>query len=147
MDKTALRNALLALETQELQAAQQAYADYLAAAKPAADLDDDADSHSLNVQDAELAEGLAAPLQSAEDAMAKLQAIDFGPKTEVAPGALLQLGGQRFVVAVATRPFQADGVQVMGISTESPLYQSAQGKRAGETAVFGGKHHRIDHIE
>ena len=89
MDKTALRTALLALEGQELQAARQAYADYLAAAKPEEDLQDDAESHSLNVQDAELAEGLDAPLHSAEDAMARLQAIDFGPKSTVAPGAVL----------------------------------------------------------
>ena len=147
MDKTALRAALLALEGNELQAASQAYADYLAAAKPAEDLQDDAESHSLNVQDAELAEGLSAPLQSAQDAMARLQAIDFGPKSTVAPGAALQVGGQWFVVAVATRPFQADGVSVMGISSDSPLYQAAQGKSAGESAQWAGHRHRIDHVE
>ena len=147
MDKTALRTALLALEGQELQAARQAYADYLAAAKPAEDLQDDAESHSLNVQDAELAEGLEAPLHSAEDAMAQLQSIDFGPKSTVSPGALLQVGGQYFVVAVATRPFQVEGVQVMGVSSASPLYQAAQGKAAGESAEWGGHRHRIDHVE
>ena len=147
MDKTALRTALLALEGQELQAARQAYADYLAAAKPEEDLQDDAESHSLNVQDAELAEGLDAPLHSAEDAMARLQAIDFGPKSTVAPGAVLKIGGQYFVVAVATRPFKADGVKLMGISTDSPLYQAAQGKSAGESAQWAGHRHHIDHIE
>ena len=147
MDKTALRAALLALEGNELQAASQAYADYLAAAKPAEDLQDDAESHSLNVQDAELAEGLAAPLQSAQDAMARLQEVDFGPKSTVAPGAVLQVGGQWFVVAVATRSFQADGVSLMGISSDSPLYQAAQGKSAGESVQWADHRHRIDHVE
>lgn len=147
MDKTALRNALLALEGHELQAARDAYADYLAAAKPDRTEAEDAEDHSLNVEDAELAQGLEAPLQAAQDAMARLQAIDFGPRTTVAPGAVLQLGGQNFVVAVATQPFKVGAQTYMGISTESPLYRAAQGKSVGDTVELAGHDRRIERIE
>ncbi|QNP39859.1 hypothetical protein [Lysobacter solisilvae (ex Woo and Kim 2020)] len=147
MDKTALRNALLALERHELQAAREAYADYLAGSKPdRADTEDDQD-HSLAVEDAELAQGLEGPLQAAQDAMARLQAIDFAPRTTVAPGAVLELGGQRFVVAVATQQFKVGAQTYMGISTESPLYRAAYGKAAGDTVEFAGRPHRIDRID
>lgn len=147
MDKNALRAALLSLESHELQAARDAYAGYLAGSKPDDSEASGVQAHSFAVEDAELAEGLEAPLQSAEAAMARLQAIDFGPKDEVAPGAVVGIGGQRFVIAVATRPFEVDGVRVMGVSTDSPLYQAAQGLAAGDTAAFGGGRHLIDSVE
>ncbi len=147
MDKNALRTALLALEGHELQAARDAYAGYLAASRPDDSEASGVQAHSLAVEDAELAEGLEAPLQSAEAAMARLQAIDFGPKDEVAPGALLSIGGQRFVVAVATRPFDVHGATVMGVSTDSPLYQAARGLGAGDAFELGGKARTIDSVE
>ena len=147
MDKTALRAALLALETHELQAARDAYAEYLASAKPDDTEAQDVQDHSLEVEDAELAQGLEAPLQAAQDAMAKLQAIDFGARTEIAPGAVVQLGGKRFVVAVATRPFDVDGATYMGISTESPLYRAAEGLGAGDTVNLNGRELVIQSVE
>ncbi len=147
MDKNALRDTLLALENADLQAAREAYADYLSAAKPDRTEADDAEDHSLNVSDAELAEGLEAPLQAAEAAMARLQAIDFGPKDTVAPGAVIRLNGQRFVFAVATRPFQVEGLACMGVSTDAPLFLAAQGKSAGDSVQVGGARHRIESVE
>ena len=85
LDKTALREAMLALEGHELQAARDAYAGYLAASKPDDTESSGVQAHSLAVEDAELAQGLEGPLQAAQDAMARLQAIDFGAKDEVAP--------------------------------------------------------------
>ena len=73
--------------------------------------------------------------------------FDFGPKDEVAPGALLSIGGQRFVVAVATRPFDVHGATVMGVSTDSPLYQAARGLGAGDAFELGGKARTIDSVE
>ncbi len=146
MDKTALRSALLALEQHELQAAREAYDDYLASSKPDRTEADDIEDHSLNVEGAELAEGLEAPLLAAEEAMRRLQAIDFSPRSTIAPGAVFELGGQRFVVAVATRPFTVDGQSVMGISAESPLYGAVRDKASGETAEFRGKQVRIGSV-
>ncbi|PNS07531.1 hypothetical protein [Solilutibacter silvestris] len=147
MDKTALRDALLALETHELQAAREAYADYLAASKPDNTEAQDVQDHSLEVEDAELASGLEAPLQQAQDAMARLQAIDFGAKTEVSPGAVIRMGGKRFVVAVATQPFEVGGVTYMGMSTSAPLYRAAQGLSAGDTASFNGRTITIEQVD
>ena len=147
MDKTALRNALLALEAHELQAARDAYTGYLNSAKPDDESVQDAQDHSLEVEDAELAQGLEAPFQAAQDAMATLQSIDFGPRTTVAPGAVVQLGGKRFVVAVATRPFDAAGATYMGISTESPLYRAAAGLGAGDSVSFAGRDVVIQSVE
>lgn len=147
LDKTALREAMLALEGHELQAARDAYADYLAASKPDDTESSGVQAHSLAVEDAELAQGLEGPLQAAQDAMARLQAIDFGAKDEVAPGAVVRIGNQRFVMAVATRPFQVGGETFMGVSLDAPLYLAARGKSAGDAFTLGGTPRSIDSVE
>ena len=86
-------------------------------------------------------------LQAAQDAMARLQAIDFGAKDEVAPGAVVRIGNQRFVMAVATRPFQVGGETFMGVSLDAPLYLAARGKSAGDAFTLGGTPRSIDSVE
>src|SRR5882724_4280477 len=62
----------------------------------------------------------------------KLSAMDFGPKSKVEEGALVKLGGRFFVIAVSTGKFACDGNEIMGISTQAPIYAELEGKRAGD---------------
>ena len=54
-------------------------------------------------------------------------------------GALIDLGGKFFVVAVSTTRFTCDGKSVMGISPQAPLYRALEGLTAGESAQVNGR--------
>ncbi len=138
-DKLLLKNTMLNLETEKLAYAKQAYADYLHNSAPDYGEARDHGEFSLRFNDAEIAQAFECPLHSYEDAIATIRAIDFGSKTEVEPGAVIQLEGQWFVVATATAPFTYGGTTYLGLSTQAPIYQCLEGKRAGESCKWNDK--------
>ena len=79
------------------------------------------------------------PVHDHADKLERLREIDFGPKTEVAEGAVIDIGGRLFVISVATAEFSCQGQKVMGISPQAPLYQALEGLSAGDTADVNGR--------
>lgn len=146
IDKLKLRDAMLALEEAELAHAREAYEEYLHEAV----LDRTEPVESGDQAQAEAAGELAAaldhPVHDHAEKLARLHEIDFGPKTQVSEGAVIDLGGKLFVVAVSTTKFTCDGVNVMGISPQAPLYKAIEGFGAGETAQFNGRDIVIDAV-
>ena len=57
----------------------------------------------------------------------------------VEEGAIVKFGERYFVVSVSTARFECDGESFMGISPQAPIYQAMEGKRSGETFVYGGR--------
>jgi hypothetical protein len=145
-DKAFFRNTILSLEAEKLNFSQEAYIDYLKGTARDTGEPTDHDGASHRVSDAELAEGFECPLHTHAEALAKLQRIDFGPKSEVEEGALVRFGGQWFVVAVSTSEFACDGVNYIGISTQAPIYCAIEGKRAGDTFEFRGRRIHIEDV-
>lgn len=76
-----------------------------------------------------------------------LDALDFGPHSTVAPGALVSFDGGHYVVGVVSDAVVVDGVSYEGISADAPLYPAIEGLRAGDSFTFGGREHRIDAVE
>jgi len=138
-DKLSLKNTMLNLEAEKLAYAEQAYVDYLHGSAPDYSEARDHGEFSLRFNEAEIALAFECPLHNYEDAIATIRTIDFGPKTEVEPGAVIQLEGQWFVVGTATAPFTCQGITYLGISTQAPIYQCLEGKRAGETCQWNDK--------
>jgi|ERR1700754_957190 hypothetical protein len=145
-DKAFFRNTILSLEAEKLNFSREAYIDYLKGTAWDAGEPSDHDGASHRSSDAELAEGFECPLHTHTEALAKLQRIDFGPKSEVEEGALVRFGGQWFVIAVSTAEFACDGVNYIGISTQAPIYNAMAGKRAGEIFEFRGRHISIEDV-
>lgn len=147
MDKSIIRNRLLSLEAHDLEAAREAYRDYVAAAR--VDRSDTIDNQTQAQAElaSDLSEALDAPVHLHTDKLAKIGAIDFGPKQKVEEGAVVRFGGRSFVVAVATRPFDCAGVELMGISTEAPIYEAIADRMAGERFEFNGRSLVIEDIQ
>jgi len=61
-----------------------------------------------------------------------------GPKSNVEEGAVVKLGERFFVIAVSTGKFVCDGNEIMGISTQAPIYAELEGKRTGDAISFNG---------
>ena len=137
--KQAIRDRMLALEESELATAQSHYEAFLKDAKL-----DEREQHDLGEisearEQADLAIAFEHPVQ---DHSAKLEAIesgDFSVKDVVEPGAVVKLGGRRFVVLVSTSRFDCEGKTYMGISQQSPIYKAIAGLAEGEDFTFNGR--------
>jgi hypothetical protein len=68
-----------------------------------------------------------------------IEALSFGSTAVVEPGAVVNVNDRYFVVAVPTPVMSIDGVDIIGISIESPLYEAMAGLRAGDTFEFRQK--------
>ncbi len=93
MNKDSVRAKLIELATAELEAARTAYDEHLEAAKPAVDETVTEDEQSQTWAEAEIAEALEGPMRIAEGKISTLEALDFGPKEFVEPGAIATVGG------------------------------------------------------
>lgn len=146
MNKVFLKNTMLSLEVEGLGYTKRAYSEYLhgSARDYSEPVDQDQFSHEFN--DAELAQAFECPLHGHSEAIAKLNKIDFGAKTEVEEGAAVRFGGRWFVIAVATSAFDYDGTSFIGMSKDAPIFTAIEGKRAGELFEFDGKEMRIEAV-
>lgn len=139
LSKTSLYTTIRNLQEQQLRQSRDAYAAYLAGAKPDRAEPSDPDQSSQEIGNAELAEYFEGATRSYEAALKRLQSIDFGPKTRVEEGAAVRVDDRWYVIGVATQAFVCDGLTYMGISTDAPIYQALAGATAGESVEFRGR--------
>ncbi len=139
MDKRIIKDTMLSLETDALQSAREQYLDYVADARldRSEPIEDDEQAQAELASD--LSEALDDSIRDHTDKIAKLQTVDFGPKSTVEEGAIVKLSGKYFIIAVSTAKFSCDGKDMIGISTMSPIYSEIEGMRAGESLEFGGR--------
>jgi transcription elongation GreA/GreB family factor len=146
IDKTHIRATMLALTEAELTQAKATYARFLNAARLDRTEPIDADEQAQAETAADLAEAFDDREHEVEDKIRALQALDFGPRTEVAPGAAVRIGDRFLVVSVSTAEFTCQGHPFVGISQAAPIYAALQGKTAGEVCTFRGRTLRIDEV-
>lgn len=146
MNKQIVKKTMLSLETDDLESAREKYLEYVASARldRSEPIEDDEQAQAELASD--LSEAFDDAVHSHSDKIAKLAAIDFGPKSRVEEGAVVKLGGRFFVVAVSTGKFVCDGNEVIGISTQAPIYAELAGKRAGDTVSFNGRELTIEDV-
>ena len=144
IDKTAIRDRMLALEHEELAAAREHYEAFLEGTHLAEGEGHDNEDMAQARMSLDLADAFDEPLHSHEAKITAIRSLDFGPKTEVGPGAVVGFNGRRFVVAVSTRKFECDGETYMGISVDSAIYKRIDGLTEGEKFVHNGTEMTLD---
>ena len=146
MDKERVKQTMLELEQQQFEASRDAYLDYVRSARldRSEPIENDELAQAAFARD--LSEAFDEPVHVHAEKIAKLQRIDFGPRSAVEEGAIIKVAGRQFVVAVATDRFICDGNELMGISAAAPLYAAIEGKQAGDTCTFNGREIRIDAV-
>jgi hypothetical protein len=147
MDKSRIRERLVALEAAELQESRDAYNQYVAGARvdTGGGVIDDQDG-SQAAQSRNLAEAFDCPLHDQVHKLDLIERIDFGPKSKVEPGAVVKLDGRYFVIGVASGVFDYDGQSFMGLSPEAPIYAVLEDREAGETFTFRGHAHTVEEV-
>lgn len=146
MNKTDIRNVMLDLEARHFNCTRQSYLDYLAASRQEEGEVVVIDERAQAELAADLSEAFDQPLHDHERKIAKLRTVDFTPKVAVSEGALVKLLGRFFVVAVATDRFRCGTQEVMGISTDAPIYQAMEGRTAGEAFEYNGRSMMIEEV-
>lgn len=146
MNKENVKAKLLDLATAELEDARAAYDEHLQASKPVEDEAVTEDEQAQTWSEAEIAEALEGPMRIAEGKISTLEALDFGPKTMVEPGAIITLDGRQFVIGVSMDHFTCEGSELTGLSPQAPIYQAIEGLKASETAEFDGRDLTVEKV-
>lgn len=101
-NKDHIRETMLSLETAALHSARDNYLDYVSTARLDRSEPIENDEQAQAEVASDFAEALDDTLDDYADKLDKLRAIDFGPKSAVAEGAVIKLSGKYFVIAVST---------------------------------------------
>lgn len=80
------------------------------------------------------------------DHLKVLESIDFGPSDVVKPGAVVKTNDRYMVVAVSKPKFKFEDKNFIGISTEAPIYQCIEGKKAGDICHFNNIKFEIQEV-
>ena len=121
IDKSHLRTTMLALTGAELTQAHKTYERFLASARLDRSEPIENDEQAQAETAADLAEAFDDREHEAQAKIAALQALDLGPKDEVAPGAAVRIGDRYLVIGVSTAEFSCQGKQFVGISQAAPI--------------------------
>ncbi|WP_108259946.1 hypothetical protein [Mangrovicoccus ximenensis] len=146
MDKQALRDRMMALETAELEDDQGFFADFVAGSELDEETPSDHDEEGRAEQAADMVAALENPIAAHQAKIERLRDIDFGPKDTVEEGAAVLVDGRWLVVAVATTEFDFGGDPCMGISATAPVFEQMQGLARGDRFRMGGRERRIEAV-
>jgi hypothetical protein len=143
MDKNALKAKLIELLNGDWKQSSGDYRGYLEEAKLDRSEPIENDEAAQAGTAAEIAEALGEGTSADELKAQRVSEIDFGPKSEVAEGAVIFIGDATYVAAASTPEFSFEGKKLRGIGTASPLYRAMEGLTKGETFTFNGRKMKI----
>ena len=147
IDKKALRAELLAIESMSISEAQSLYDSFLRGARLDRSGSFDDGDRSQTAQNGNSAIQFEEQVHLHESHRKTIEGIEFSAKREVELGAVVKVNDRYFAVALPTPIMHLNGVEVLGISTDAPLFQAMKGLRAGDTFEFNGKEVTVEEVQ
>ena len=144
--KQRVKDALIAHAEAELRSSRAGAAEHESAAQLAPDVADSVGDLSQSAEAADLGGLLNDVEDRQKTTLTRIENLDVGVKTAVAPGAFVGFDGARYVVGVVAAAFECDGATYEGLSSDSLIYSSLKGLQLGDTFTFAGQEHRIDFL-
>ena len=77
----------------------------------------------------------------------KVKKMDFSEKSEAVVGALVTTDMFNFILGVASTPFLFGNMQIVGVSTEAPIFSSLLGRKVGDSFQFSGNQYNINQVQ
>jgi hypothetical protein len=139
INKAKLRAMLLQLEALSIAESMGLYQSDLDTARLDLSEPNDQGQRSQQEQSAVEAQGFEEQSHLHQKHRNVIDALPFGPTAVVEPGAVVNVNNRYFLIAVPTQVISIDGISIIGISVQSPLYEVMAGLRAGETFEFQQK--------
>lgn len=110
--------------------------------RDAADIDEndsrDADSHSHQAQSTFDEQRVSDQLARAKADLEKIKRISDEPTDRIEEGALIETKSLLIHVGIVTNKFTEDGKDIIGISTDAPIYKTLRGQSVGFPFQFAG---------
>jgi transcription elongation GreA/GreB family factor len=139
INKAKLRAMLLQLEALSISESTSLYQSHLDTTRLDLTEPNDQGQRSQQEQSAVEAQGFEEQSHLHQKHRNVIEALPFGRTAVVEPGAVVSVNNRYFVIAVPTQVISIDGIDILGISVESPLYEAMAGLRAGDTFEFQQK--------
>ena len=139
INKAELRAILLQLESLSIAESTDLYQSHFETARLVLSEPDDQGQRSQQEQSAVEAKGFEEQSHLHQKHRNVIEALPFGRTSVVEPGAVVSVNNRYFVIAVPTQVISIDGIDIIGISVDSPLYEAMAGLQAGETFDFQQK--------
>ncbi|HEY4088711.1 MAG TPA: hypothetical protein VGM43_22430 [Bryobacteraceae bacterium] len=139
IDKAKLRTMLLQLEALSVAESTGLYQANFDTARLDLSEPNDQGQRSQQEQSAVEAQRFEEQSHLHEEHRKVIEALPFGSTAVVEPGAVVSVNNRYFVIAVPAKVISIDGIDIVGISVASPLYEAMAGLRAGETFEFQQK--------
>jgi hypothetical protein len=136
INKAKLRAMLLQLEALSIAESTGLYQSHLDTARLDLSEPNDQGQRSQQEQSAVEAQGFEEQSHLHQKHRNVIEALPFGRTAVVEPGAVVNVNNRYFVIAVPTQVISIDGIGIIGISVESPLYEVMAGLRAGKPSNF-----------
>jgi transcription elongation GreA/GreB family factor len=147
INKAKLRAMLLQLEALSIAESTGLYQSHLDIARLDLSEPNDQGQRSQQEQSAVEAQGFEEQSHLHQKHRNVIEAPPFGRTAVVEPGAVVSVNDRYFVIAVPTQVISIDGIDIIGISAESPLYEVMAGLRAGETFEFQQKTYVVTDVQ
>ena len=139
INKAKLRAMLLQVEALSISESTSLYQSHLDTTRLDLTEPNDPGQRSQQEQSAVEAQGFEEQSHLHQKHRNVIEALPFGPTAVVEPGAVVNVNNRYFVIAVPTQVISIDGIDIIGISVKSPLYEAMAGLRAGESFEFQQK--------
>lgn len=127
----------------------QSIKDLLASEGLVNEVDMDLTQQGFNSEIVQKVNNIADQLQFANEEMKLLydmQSTISYIHDSVQPGSVVVTDKEVFFVSVSIERFEVEGLEVFGLSTQSPLYQAMRGKEKGDKFSYKGRKYKIEDI-
>ncbi len=100
-----------------------------------------------NAGNVEVLDTMEDELVFARAEMGLLNALDVTqPSIQVEPGAVVVTNQRIFFIAVSSEKVEIDGEEIIGISTNAPIYSAMRGLKKGGQFEFNGTSYQIENL-
>lgn len=144
--KETIKNQIIKNEQGDLDALQGMYEIYVGAA----DLDEESslghEDFAKQDESRESARSLKNRIDRAQNLLDAFLKLDFGAKSKVESGALVQTDSMNFFIGIAAAIFEFEGKKYIGLPTNAPIYKLLQNAKVGDEVTFNQKKYRIQNI-
>lgn len=141
------KNEILTLVEKKLQSNQEELQRSLADYEDAANMDEgdtlDPEDFSRQAEFKEMQLRMKVQLDQIDAQLARLGELMSKKTSSIEPGAIIETKHNLFYIGISFSGIPVDGKELLGISTETPVYAVLKGKKEGDTFKMGKEEYSI----
>jgi len=93
----------------------------------------DPEDYSHQDEQREMVRNYESQINTTEFELDLFRKIDFSPKKTVQEGAFVNTNRMKFLIGIATKGFELNGADCIGISTTAPAFKIMEGMKKGDS--------------